>query len=379
MVDAKKTQKSSMPNFRISPKGSVDAYFMVTVFILLAFGLIMVYSASSASAYHQFGDNFFYMRKQLIWGGLGIFGLFFFANFNYHKLSKLSLPILIGSIILLALVPIVGVSVNGARRWLGIGQLTFQPSEVAKYAIVIFFSFSLSKNYESLKKFKGLLPYLGLIGIYAVLLMLEPHFSGTLLIAVTALFILFSAGARIWHFILLFFPVAAGGAALVIAEPYRWARVTAFMDPFADLQGDGWQTVQSLFAIGSGGLFGVGLGQSRQKFLYLPEPQNDFIFSVLCEELGWIGAILVIGLFVFLIWRGFKIASKAPDLFGTLLATGIITLIAVQALVNIAVVTSSMPVTGMPLPFFSAGGSVLTFTLMGMGIMLNISKQADLA
>jgi len=259
---------------------------------------------------------------------------------------------------------------------LAVGSLTFQPSEFAKLAIVIFLAHSLSKNYDTLKHFwKGLCPYLVLIGIFAGLLLLEPHMSGMLLVVITSVILLLTAGAKIRHFLLLLVPLVPGGIFLITMESYRMDRVMAFLNPFADVQGTGWQSVQSLYAIGSGSLFGVGLGQSQQKFLYLPEPQNDFIFSVICEELGFIGAILVIGLFVFLIYRGLKISSKAPDLFGSLLGTGIVVLIAAQVLFNIAVVTSSVPPTGIPLPFFSAGGSALVFTLAGMGILLNISRQ----
>ena len=210
----------------------------------------------------------------------------------------------------------------------------------------------------------------------AGLLMIQPHFSGTFLISFTLIVMLFVAGAKLWHFLLIAAPAIPAMIWLVVSEPYRLRRVTAFMDPFADPSDSGFQIVQSLLAIGSGGIFGVGLGRSRQKFSYLPEPHNDFIFSVIAEELGLVGVILVICLFIFLIKRGIKIAVNAPDAFGTFLAVGITTLIGFQALVNIAVVTATMPVTGMPLPFFSYGGTAMVFTMAAMGVMLNISRQS---
>lgn len=220
------------------------------------------------------------------------------------------------------------------------------------------------------------MPYFAVLGVFAGLLMLEPHFSVTVLILLTGVILLLVAGAKIKHFLLMAIPAVLGAAGLIIAEPYRLARVVSFLDPFADKQGDGWQVIQSLYAIGSGGIFGLGLGRSRQKFLYIPEPHNDFIFSILCEELGLIGATVVILLFMMLIYRGISIAIKAPDKFGCLVATGVTALIALQVIFNIAVVTSSMPVTGIPLPFFSAGGTALLVNMVFMGILLNISRYS---
>ena len=358
-------------------RGSFDFGFFLTVMILLSFGLIMVFSASSASAFYSVGDSYFFVKKQLMWTVVGLFVMFFMTSYDYKKLGKLALPILGVSIILLIAVPFIGNEVNGAKRWLGFGGLSIQPSEVAKLAIIIFFSNSLAKRHDKLKFFfKGLVPYLCIIGVFAGLLMLEPHLSGTGVIFLTGVILLFTAGARIWHFVVMAVPVIVGVAAAIMVAPYRMKRVTTFIDPFQDKLGDGWQIIQSLYAIGSGGLFGLGLGRSRQKFLYIPEPHNDFIFSIICEELGLIGAITVIVLFLILIWRGIKIAVNAPDVFGSLMATGIISLIAVQVVINIAVVTSSMPVTGMPLPFFSAGGSSLVFLMAGIGIVLNISRYS---
>ncbi len=358
--------------------GTMDFQFLIIVYILVAFGLIMVLSASSPTAYAHAvsnNDSLYYFKRQFLWMIVGTVGLVFCANFDYKKLGKLSTLVLLGSLglLVLVLIPGVGTTRNHATRWL----FGFQPSEAAKFAVILFFSYSLSKNYQNLKYFwKGLVPYLLVVGVFAALLMLEPHFSCTMLIAFTAVLLLYTAGAKVKHFLLLGAPAIPAIGALIYFEPYRMARVTSFLDPFADIQGDGWQIVQSLYAIGSGGLFGVGLGKSRQKFLNIPEPQNDFIFSILAEELGLLGAILLVVLFMLLIIRGIRIASKAPDLFGTLLATGIIGLIAIQTILNIAVVTSSMPVTGMPLPFFSYGGTALAINMAEMGIVLNISRQS---
>ena len=366
----------------LAAKGA-DIQFLVAVYILLAFGLLMVLSASSPIAFASEAtnhDSFYYFKKQLLWAILGSVGMFVTANYDYRKLKKWALPALCGSILLLllVLVPGIGRKINDARRWIYIGPINFQPSEVAKIAMIVFFSYSLSKNYKELKNFSVFIMYIAIIGVVAVIIMMEPHFSCTMLIVASCVVLLFVAGAKIGHFILLCLPVIPVLILVVIKSPYRLARVLSFLDPFEDIQGSGWQVVQSLYAIGSGGIFGAGLGQSRQKYLNIPEPQNDFIFSILAEEFGLLGAILVSLMFIFLITRGVKIALKAPDLFGTLLTTGIISLIAIQALVNIAVVTSSIPVTGMPLPFFSYGGTALAITMAEMGIVLNVSKHSKL-
>ncbi len=358
----------------------VDIQFLVAVYILLTFGLLMVLSASSPLAYASEAtnhDSFFYFKKQLMWAIFGSVGMFITANFDYRKLKRLAFPFLVVSVLLLllVLVPGIGRKINDARRWIYIGPINFQPSEVAKIAMIVFFSYSLSKNYKELKNFSVFFMYLVIIGVVALIIMMEPHFSCTMLIVATSVIMLFVAGAKIKHFLLL---GAAGLPVIVfmiVQAPYRLARVTTFLDPFENIQEDGWQIVQSLYAIGSGGVFGAGLGQSRQKYMNIPEPQNDFIFSILAEEFGLLGAILVSLMFIFLIARGIKIALRAPDMFGAFLTTGIITMIAIQALVNIAVVTSSIPVTGMPLPFFSYGGTALAITMAEMGIVLNVSRH----
>lgn len=357
----------------------MDYSFLTVVLILLCYGLIMVFSASSASAHYQHGDVYYFIKRQLAWAAIGLGIMFLISRISYKTIYKYSLHILAVSVILLLLVLVAGTTVNGAKRWLGFGSFSFQPSEVAKFAIIVFLSRSLSVNTNALNRFtKGFLPYVGIIGFVALLVFLEPHLSGAIVIGLTGFAIMWAAGAKLKHFCAVGIPTVIIGVIAMFSADYRAARVMTFFDPFKDTSGSGWQIVQSLYAIGSGGFFGLGLGQSRQKYLYLPEPQNDFIFSIICEELGFIGAILVIALFALLIWKGIKIALKAPDRYSSLVVIGIISLIAIQVIINIAVVSSSMPATGMPLPFFSYGGTSLVFILAQMGVILSISRECDL-
>lgn len=382
MAQNRRLDASKIRGLASAAKGA-DLQFLVAVYILLAFGLLMVLSASSPIAYASQStnnDSFYYFKKQLLWAVFGSVGMLITANYDYRKLKQWAFPALVMSVLLLilVLVPGIGRKINDARRWIYIGPINFQPSEVAKITMIVFFSYSLSKNYKELKNFGVFLMYIAIIGVVALIIMMEPHFSCTMLIVATCVILLFVAGAKIGHFMILGLAALPVLVMAIAMAPYRLARVTTFLDPFKDIQGEGWQIVQSLYAIGSGGIFGAGLGQSRQKYMNIPEPQNDFIFSILAEEFGLLGAILVSLMFIFLIARGVKIALKAPDLFGTLLTTGIIAMIAIQALVNIAVVTSSIPVTGMPLPFFSYGGTALAITMSEMGIVLNVSKHSKL-
>ncbi|WP_373463321.1 putative lipid II flippase FtsW [Herbivorax sp. ANBcel31] len=364
----------------MNSKKPFDFLIFMTVLLLLSLGTIMVFSSGAPHAYHHMhGDTYHFLKRQLTYVPLGLFAMFITMNIDYRKIGKLSPFILISSIALLVLVlvPGIGIELNEATRWIRVGGQTIQPSEFAKLAVILFFSHSLSKRKDKLKYFfKGLSPYLFFLGIIAALLMQQPHFSATVVIGTVAAILLFCAGAKIKHFVLLALPAVTGAAALVISSSYRYQRLVSFLDPWSDPQGGGWQVVQSLYAIGSGGLFGRGLGKSLQKFLYIPEPYNDFILAVLAEELGFIGVFAVLMLFLIFIWRGIKVSMNAPDVFGSLVAAGITSLIAVQVIINVAVVTSSMPVTGMPLPFFSYGGTSLIFLLSSIGILLNISKYS---
>lgn len=351
---------------------------MLVVFALLSFGLIMVFSASSATAHYQYGDAYHFIKRQFIWAIIGISVMIFISRIPYKTLYKYAIHLLAISAVLLIAVLLFGIEAKGAKRWLGFGAITFQPSEVAKFAIIIFLARSLSTNKDALSSFTGgFLPYIGIIGIISVLVFLEPHFSGAVVIGLTGVIVMWAAGAKLGHFMAVGAVVLPIAGVAAMSASYRMERLMSFLDPFANASDEGWQIVQSLYAIGSGGFFGLGLGQSRQKFLYLPEPQNDFIFSIICEELGFVGAILVIVLFAFLIWKGIKIALNAPDKFSSLTVIGIISLIAVEAVLNIAVVTSSIPATGMPLPFFSYGGSSLVFILAQMGVVLSISRECE--
>lgn len=357
-----------------------DFWIFAAVILLLSLGTIMVFSSSYYFSTQKTGESFMLLRPQLLYMVLSIGVLIGTTNFDYRRWGKISPIILMVSIglLILVLIPGVGQSQNGAQRWLGVGSKTIQPSELAKLGIIMFLSFSLSKRKEVLQSFtKGLLPYLLLIGFIAGLVIVEPHLSGTLIIVITSCIILFCAGAKISHFVAMAVPGIVGLVGAILAAPYRFNRVLAWLHPFDYYKEQGWQTVQSLLAIGSGGIFGRGLGQSMQKYLWIPEPYNDYIFAVLSEELGFIGALVVMLLFLIFIWRGIKVAMNAPDTFGSLMATGITCLIGLQFLFNVAVVTNSIPPTGISLPFFSYGGTSLVFLMFGVGILLNISRYSN--
>ena len=356
-----------------------DFWIFMTVLIMLAIGLIMVFSASAPVAEHENNDVYYIIKDQLVFALIGIAVMVIAANFDYHKLKKFSGLALIGSLLLLTLVVTPGIrrTVNATYRWLFLGPVHFQPSELAKLGIILFLAYSLSKRKEQLGTFfKGVFPYFVIIGMYLLLLKLEPHMSCMVIITLVALIMLFCAGVKLRHFALLAIPIPPVLAYVIFNTDYMTDRVKTFLNPWSDPQGTGWQTVQSLYAIGSGGLFGRGLGKSMQKFLYLPEPHNDFIFAVLAEELGYIGVLAVLILFLIFIWRGVKVAMNAQDVYGSMLAVGITSLIAVQSILNIAVVTASIPNTGVSLPFFSSGGSSLVIFLFEVGILLNISRYA---
>ena len=361
-------------------KKPFDFWIFAAVILLLSLGTIMVFSSSYYFSVKTVGNSFYLLIPQLQYMALSIVVLIVTMNFDYKKWGKLSPLILMISIglLILVLIPGVGQERNGAQRWLGVGTKTIQPSEMAKFALIMFLSFSLSKRKEVLQSFtKGLVPYLLLIGFVAGLVVIEPHLSGTLIIVITSCIILFCAGAKISHFVALALPAVAAVVVAILAAPYRFDRVKAWINPFDYAMDEGWQTVQSLLAIGSGGLFGRGLGQSMQKYLYIPEPYNDYIFAVLAEELGFVGSAFVMLLFLVFIWRGIKVAMNAPDTFGSLMATGITSLIGIQFLFNVAVVTNSIPSTGISLPFFSYGGTSLMFLMFGVGVLLNISRYSN--
>jgi len=361
-----------------SKMGEADFVLFTVIMILLSIGIIMVYSASAWTSGIQKGDDMYYLKRQLIWAILGIIAMIFTMGIDYHKLKKITGLIMIITIPLLFAV-FAFEPVNGARRWIQLGFASIQPSEIAKYAVVLLLAKSMDEKGERIQSLiYGVIPYLLVSGAVAAIILVEPNMSIASVIMMVTIIMIFVAGAKSFHIFGLIVPAAIAGAFLLIfSKDYRRDRFLNFLDPWKDAAGEGYQLIQSLLALGSGGIWGLGLGQSRQKCYYMPEPHNDFIFAIIGEELGLIGTIFIIGLFMVLVWRGIRTAVNAKDTYGTLLATGITSIIAVQAIVNIAVVTGSMPVTGVPLPFISYGGSSLVINLTAMGILLNISRQTN--
>lgn len=358
--------------------GPVDFGIFLATLMLLSMGIIMVFSSSAVTSAYNMGDAFYFLKRQLVWAGLGLTGMVVLMGIPYTSWRRLATPLLGLSVLLLVLVLLIGVTAKGSSRWLGIGSLSFQPSEVIKLSLVIFLAASLSAEPRRVGSsfIGGLGPYLFLLGIVCGLILAQPDLGTAVALAGTTYLMLVAGGANRYHLLLLFLGgVALVGLAIVVA-PYRMARFTAFLNPWADPQGSGYQTIQSLLALGSGGPFGLGLGQGRQKLYYVPEKHTDFIFAILGEELGFLGAALVVIAFFLLLWRGFRTALNAPDAFGSLLAAGITCMITLQALINMGVVTGLLPVTGITLPLVSYGGSSLVFTLASIGILLNVSRYA---
>lgn len=364
-----------------------DYPLFTIVVILLAFGLIMMFSASYANAYTSTGDSLFYLKRQSLFAVAGLAIMLILSTIDYHifQTKVMVYGIAALSIALMAAVKIMGTTQGGAERWLQIGEITFQPSEILKFGVIVFFAYLTERRFSKLKDFKsGFLPFSLALGVSCALLMAQPHLSGTIIVFAIGFAMMFVAGVSPKYLLLML----GGLAVLVVAAvmilnamgiDYFSTRIISFQDPEFDIHDKTFQTYQSLVTIGSGGMFGLGFGNSRQKYNYLPMSRNDFIFSIICEELGFVGAFLVILLFVILVWRGFYICSKAKDKFGMMLAFGITFQIGIQALLNIAVVTNSVPNTGISLPFFSYGGTALLMQLAEMGILLSVSRKADLS
>lgn len=362
-------------------RAGMDISFLALVVILLAIGVTMVLSASFARAYFDpggvtKGKATYYFIRQFIFAALGVAAMIICSRLPVGFYKRFSMPVLIAAVILLMLVPIIGTNANGAKRWIGLGAFTIQPSEIAKIGIILAFASMICARRGRMKSFRyGILPFAAILAAIVGLLVLEPHFSASIIIVAIGGVMLFLGGARLVWFIAA--AVAAGGgiAVLLTMFPYASTRITTWRDPFASTSDEGYQIVQSLYSIGSGGLTGLGLGQSRQKYLYLSEEHNDFIFSVVCEELGFIGALLILTLFALLIIRGYWIALHSTDRYGFLVAAGITTLLAIQVILNVAVVTNLVPCTGISLPFFSYGGTALLMQMAEMGIVLSISRD----
>lgn len=367
---------------RLRSQPCLDLPFLCVLLMLLCLGLLMLFSAGYAVALYRRGDAYTYIRPQLLFAALGLAAMYAASLVDYHIWHKLAWPIM-GLSLLLLVVVLFMPEYNGCKRWIVLPGLgTLQPSEIAKFAVVLVFSHIISLNHDRMQGFTaGVLPFGIILGLVAVLMLLEPHLSGTLLILSIGAVLMFVGGTGLRWFALAgglgLGTIFAAVLALPQLVPYAADRLSTWRDPFADPLGEGHQTIQSLYAIASGGVAGLGLGNSRQKYLYVPEPQNDFIFSILCEELGFIGAALVILLFLLLLLRGITLAVRARDKFGALLVVGFVVQVVLQAILNIAVVTNTIPNTGISLPFFSSGGTSLLMLLGEMGIVLSVSRQTD--
>ena len=359
------------------PRGNISI-LLVTIF-LSAFGIIAIYSASGYVAKTQYGDEWYFVKKQLIGFVLGLVAMFVCARMDYRKLQgkKIRWVALLVPILLLALVfvPGIGKTNYGATRWIGIGSFTIQPSELAKYGLVIFASAYMSENMGNMRTFKGILPVLAVGGIICVLIIIEPNMSVTMCVGLLMLAMLFLGGMKIKHFLLIFIPALLAIHILIIAEPYRLSRLSAFLDPWENPRGEGYQLIQSLYALGNGGWFGTGLFKSRQKYRFLPFAESDFILSIIGEELGFVGIFLLFAVSALLIIRGIRIASQAEDFFSMLLSAGITLVYGIQTVINALVVSGSIPPTGLPLPLISSGNTSLIITMASMGLLYSVSTQ----
>lgn len=366
-----------------SMRSGLDMPFFFINMAVLVVGLVMMFSASYPNAYYyKNGDSYYFIRSQLIWAVIGVIAMIAVSYFDYHHFHKFALPILGISFVLLVVVLFMPM-VNGVHRWIPLGPIGFQASEITKFAIVLSFAHFISVNFKRMGTFKyGILPYGIILAFTAFLLYLEPHISCLIIVVLLAGGMLYIGGVKLrWFGLVLAIALAAVGYVVLFTDKLGYAngRVQGWLDPFTSNPNvDTWQTKQGLYAIGSGGLWGLGLGQSRQKYLYIPEPQNDFIFSVVCEELGFIGALIILILFAMLIWRGIMISMRAKDKFGTLLGIGLTAQVGLQVILNIFVVTNTIPNTGISLPFFSYGGTSLVMLLVQMGIVLSISRTSKI-
>jgi cell division protein FtsW len=357
-----------------------DMWLLGAAVLLLSIGVVMVYSASAIVAADRFRDPYYFLKKQLVWAALGGACLWAALRLDYRRLERWVLPLLALAAVLLVLVlvPPLGQAINGTRRWIRMGPVSFQPAELAKLALVVFLAAFVARRREAIgDAWRGFVPPLAVAGALAGLVILQPDLGNAVTLLALTFAVLFLAGSRTRH---LGYVAAAAAPLIVVAialAPYRLRRIMAFVDPWQDPRGDGFQIIQSWLAIGSGGLLGRGIGDSRQKLFYLPEAHTDFIFAVIAEEVGLAGALAVLALFALVVWRGLRIGLRAPDVFGAYLALGITVLLATQTLVNLGVVTGLLPTKGLPLPFISFGGSALLVTMAATGILLNISQHAD--
>lgn len=360
-----------------------DLSIVLLTVILVVFGTVMIFSASYYKSISDVGDPYVYLKRQLLWAVVGFIAMYITSRIDYHVWGQnlyIIAPIVCVVLLALVLTPL-GITVNGATRWIGVGPVTVMPGEIAKVGIIFFISGFYGRNPRRVLKFgEGVFPVLALTGIFVVLIMLQPNMSTAFTLIFIAGGMIFVSGARMWHLGALAGSALVAGVAFIFSdrEGYRFARLMTAFDPFADALGDGYQVVQSLLAMGTGGLTGLGLGNSIQKNLYLPEPQNDFILAIIAEELGFIGVCGLMAVYLLLIWRGCHVAMNAQDYMGMIMAAGIIIMIGVQVLINVAVVTSTFPPTGVILPFVSYGGNALAIFMAMIGILINISKTSKL-
>ena len=374
-------RQPSKRRFKLFETGKMDITFFTLVVILLTIGLIMLFSASYVYAYTYYGNSYHFITRQAVFALAGLVIMYFVSRIDYHIYRKAAWPLYVLSVLLLIIVLILPPTVGDFHRWIVVGPINFQPSEIAKFAIVLLFAHLISKNYDQMKKFTFGILFLGiLLLIVCGLVVVETHLSATLLIGMMGVVLMIVGGIKLKYVgIAAIAGIGLGILAIVTGiVDYGSDRITYWLHPEQDPMGLGFQTLQSLYAIGSGGFWGRGLGNSIQKFLWVPEPQNDFIFAIVCEEVGFIGALLIVILFVLLVWRGFVIAMRAPDKFGTLIAVGLTFQVGLQAALNILVVTNTIPNTGISLPFFSYGGTALLMLLAEMGVVLSISRKCNL-
>lgn len=380
MPNKEKLQKKGFfSNLFIS--GKMDLTFFCLLIIILTVGLVMLFSASYFYAYTYYGNNYYFILKQAGFAAFGVALMLFVSKMDYHILRKFAIPFFIFMVAFLIVMLILPPMVSGTsvKRWFSVGPINFQPSELAKFAVILLLSHLIAGNQKLMKTFKfGVLFLGGLILLVCVLVVLEPHLSATVLIFLIGAVMLVVGGIKL-RYMFIGLGTAVAGAVAVLSGLVKYAqdRITFWLDPWSAPVGEGYQTIQSLLSIGSGGILGRGLGQSRQKLLWVPEPHNDFIFAIVCEELGLIGALIIIMLFCMLMWRGFSIAMRAPDKFGSMLAFGLTFQVGLQVALNMLVVTNTIPNTGISLPFFSYGGTSLVMLLFQMGIILSVSRASN--
>ncbi|SFL38675.1 cell division protein FtsW [Paenibacillus sp. 1_12] len=359
-------------------RGKPDFLLLFLAISLVGFGLMMVFSSSSAYALYKYDTMWYFTKKQIIFSFVGLLLMIILMNVPFHIFKRLSRPLLLISIILLILVLVLGVQINGAKRWIGYGSFGIQPTEFVKLSIVIFLSALISKKREKIREFKtGLFPLLFITGLVALLILLQPDFGSSLILLLISGILIIMGGANLWHLLKIMLVIAPLCIYLAVSKSYRLARITSFMNPWEDGTGTGYQLIQSLFALGHGGLTGTGIGRSIQKLHYLPEAHTDFIFAIMGEELGFLGLLLFILMYALFLARGFILSVQSSDSFGLLLGTGIVSMIAVQFIFNIGAVTGGLPITGVPLPLISYGGSSLLVCMAGIGILLSISRERN--